>query len=153
MANQIGPVNAWLYSRLHGDSSLLALLAHPDSGHPGVYNKAIAPPLGTLRWSDLYAAVVFQALATPYNRALGPQRLTHRWTYLVKAIGQGRGEAALDAIVDRLDVLLQSPPGQHYTGVVHTADALEGVDYAETAADGTEYRHRGARWALWVLPA
>jgi hypothetical protein len=133
MANATTRQAAWLYSRLHGDATLLALLA-TDARHTGVYQDEVAPP-------PLWPAVVFTAASVQIITAMGPQRCGVNALWHVKAVGAARRWDQVQAIMDRVDVLLQTSYGTPEAGAI-TSLVLEGeTTYSETDAAGQAYRH------------
>lgn len=145
MADVLTRLDAWLWTKLHGDSTLLALLA-TDSAHTGVYVDEITPP-------PLYPAVVITNMSALDVTALGPQRNAVNSVWLVKAIVQGRSYVAAQAIMDRVDAVLQTTTSNSvYDATVWTIVSEQSIQYAENDVAGEPYRHLGRRYRLLAPP-
>jgi hypothetical protein len=133
MANATTRQAAWLYSRLHGDATLLALLG-TDATHTGIYQDDAGQ-------APLWPAVVFTAASVQIINSIGPDRCGVNALWHVKAIGTDRRWDRVQAIMDRVDTLLQTGYGTPEVGAI-TSLVLEGeTAYAETDAAGQAYRH------------
>lgn len=141
MAQFSNPADAAIYSKLSGDSTLIALLAG-GTASASVYH-------GQVPQDAALPAVVFsaQSPSTP-ARTMGAKVYQEDALYTVKAITEGRSAASAGTIAARIDVLLDGP-SLTYTGFTHMgSQRVQEIDYPETAPGGPRFNHRGAVYRL-----
>jgi hypothetical protein len=137
-ANEIVLADKWLYSVLAGDTALMAL-AH------GVYSY-IAPAGAVSPW------VLYNFQGAHDVIAVGAYRIFNSGLYQVKAVGQSNSLAALGAIAERIDVLLDRKTATVTGGVILASHREQPMAYAEQS-DGLRYNHLGGIYRIQVQGA
>jgi len=146
MADVLTRWDQWFYEKLHGDATLLALLA-TDATHTGVYIDEVTPG------PALYPSIVITNMSALDVTALGPQRNAVNTVWLIKAIGQGRSYKDLQSIMDRVDTLIQTTTSNSVYGTtVWTIIREQSIQYAEYDSAGEPFRHLGARYRALGAP-
>ena len=132
---ELGAIDTWLYATLSADATLVGLVA-------GRVYDSVAPQGAVL------PCIVFQHQGAHDVRGNGPGRIMASTVYLVKAIGQGSSFTALEAIANRVDVLLQGQSGSNTKGQCW-AVREQPFKLAETD-EGIQYRHLGGLYRIWA---
>lgn len=134
-------VAQWLYGLLATDGVLQALVN-------GRVYKGVAPE-GTA-----FPYIVFTAASTRDVNTVNQIRINVDTLYLVEAIDQSSSDAALSAIADRIDQLLDRGTGMpaNYNAVagitiLSSSRDLQ-VERSEESDTGISYRHLGGRFRI-----
>ncbi len=132
-------VEEWLYQTLAGDPTLRALVGDRVYAYQAPHEAR-------------YPLVVFSRQAGRDVRGVGPSRILANEIYQVKVIGRGSavGFAALKAIADRVDTLLQGSSGAVADGQVLSCVRESAVSYVETE-EGAVYCHLGGLYRIQVM--
>ena len=135
--SEIYTAEAWLYSKLHGDATLLGYC-------PGGVHTWPVPTTVTT------AFVLYQMQSGVDIRGVGPTRIGVNGLWLVRAVAEAKsfGGSLLSA-ADRIDALLQAASGSVTAGVVWACEREAPVQLVETR-DGRQWRHLGGQYRLWV---
>jgi len=127
--------HAWLAATLQGDATLQSLTGsriyrnQADEGAPTPY-------------------VVWSYQGGHHVQGVGTARIMADLVFQVKAIGLVKQDAAaLRAIADQLDAVLQGASGSTAAGAVYACVGEQPVDYEETDS-GIRYWHLGALYRL-----
>ena len=129
-------VDRWLYAKLTGDTTLMALIT-------GVYTLP-APASAVLPF------VLIQEQASSDIRGVGPARIGITGTWLVRGVAQTVSWAGnLETIANRIDVLLQAASGTVSGGVVWACVRERPFRLIETVQSGT-FRHQGGQYRIWA---
>lgn len=135
--SEIFTAESWLYSKLHGDSTLLALVPG------GVYTWPVPANVAG-------AFVLYQLQSGVDIRGVGPARIGVNGLWLVRAVAETNSFGGnLLAAADRIDVLLQAASGTVTAGVIWACVREEPFQLVELA-DGRQWRHLGGSYRLWV---
>ncbi len=129
-------VDRWLYGKLFGDATLMALIT-------GVYSypAPVGKPL---------PYVVFQEQAVRDVRGVGPARIGIDGTWLVRGVAETTSfGGTLEQIANRIDVLLQAASGSASGGVVWACARVRAFRMVESTANG-QYRHMGGIYQIWA---
>jgi len=126
----------YLYSTLHGDGTLMALIHD-------VWPGGIAPQ-GTP-----YPFVTFQFMSGIDYAAVGAFRIWTNMLWLVKAVGETATFADLNAIVARIDTLLHRTSGTPVDGTVWSCTREQVINLPEVVS-GKQYRTSGALWRIYA---
>ncbi len=131
-------IEQWLYNTLTTDSVLNSLVGDRVYAYQ-------APQEAT------FPLIVFARMSGRDVRVVGPARVLANELYEVKAIGRGTtiGFAALKAIADRIDVLLDGASGAVADGQILACVRENALSYAETDADQI-YCHLGGLYRIYV---
>ncbi len=144
--NELTRAGQWLYETLTGDATIGALPSI-TVGEAGVYAD-IAPP------GAPWPFVIFQhqgSIDTTGMNAGTRVLVESLWT--VKAVGQAEGYAALAAVADAIDAVLQATSGAVDDGTVLSCVREQPVQFTEAdqnEAPGVQWRHLGATWRLLI---
>ncbi len=135
--SEIWTAESWLYSKLHGDATLLALVPG------GVYTWPVPANIGG-------AFVLYQMQAANDIRGVGPARIGVNGLWLVRAVAETNSFGGnLLAAADRIDVLLQAASGTVTAGVIWACVREAPFQLVETK-DGRQWRHLGGQYRIWV---
>ena len=134
---EIVTAETWLYTKLHGDATLLALVPG------GVYTWPVPTTVTG-------AYVLYQMQSGVDIRGVGPSRLGVNGLWLVRVVAEtlSFGGNLLTA-ADRIDVLLQAASGTVTAGVVWACVREEPFQLVETK-DGRQWRHLGGQYRVFV---
>lgn len=136
---EIVTAEIWLYSKLHGDSTLLALCPG------GVFTWPVPAT-----YSGQY--VLYQMQSGMDIRGNGPARIGVNGLWLVRAVAEALSFGGnLQSAANRIDVLLQaaSSTSSLSAGVVWACVRVEPFQLVELA-DGRQFRHLGGIYRIWV---
>ena len=134
---EIFTAEAWLYGKLHGDATLLALVPG------GVYTWPVPTTISG-------AFALYQMQAANDIRGNGPTRIGVNGLWLVRAVAETQSFGGnLLAAANRIDVLLQAASGTATGGVVWACVREEPFQLVETR-DGRQWRHLGGQYRIWV---
>jgi len=125
-------VDQWLYQTLTQDATLASLVGTRVYSH--------LAPLGAA-----YPLIIFAPQSAVDVAGLGTNRVITSLVYQIKAVGTGGSFAAIEPILDRVDTILQNPPG--VPGTIHGL-LREGLFSLVEVDGGTEYRHLGGLWRI-----
>ncbi|MBI4496313.1 MAG: DUF3168 domain-containing protein [Chloroflexi bacterium] len=128
-------IDAWLYSVLSGDATLVSAL-----GGTKVYSD-LAPQDAALPY------VVFGQQAPHDVMGVGTARIMVTNVYQVKVVGQGGSYQPLQAAADQVDALLHAASGTASGGTVLACVRDAVIRYTETD-DGVQYRHVGGLYRI-----
>ncbi len=137
-------VDTWLYGRLTGDATLMALT-------PG----GVAPDDVTPAATAPYPYVRYVNLAAVPTATLQGARIVGQLVYLVEVVGKTGSFLSLRAAADRVYELLHQQSGVS----VNPADGLilkcVAEDESRRVVDesGVRFRFLGNRWRIWMQPA
>jgi hypothetical protein len=129
-------IDTWLYSVLHGDSSLVA--AAPG----GIY--ADMAPLGVTGVYVTYALMAGSDVLT-----ISGVRMLMRALYVVRATGEGNSYSVVTTAADRIDALLKRTSGSTSGGLILSCVREEPVRYGELV-DGKQFRHLGGLYRIQI---
>ncbi|MBP8291937.1 MAG: hypothetical protein KAX65_04140 [Caldilineaceae bacterium] len=134
---EIVTAETWLYTKLHGDATLLALVPG------GVYTWPVPAT-----YSGQY--VLYQMQSGVDIRGVGPSRLGVNGLWLVRVVAEALSFGGnLQTAANRLDVLLQAASGTATGGTVWSCVREQPFQLVELA-NGRQFRHLGGIYRLWV---
>lgn len=134
---EIVTAETWLYTKLHGDSTLLALCTG------GVFTWPVPAT-----YSQPY--VLYQMQSGMDIRGNGPTRIGVNGLWLVRAVFEALTYTGnLLSAANRIDVLLHAASGTATGGVVWACVREQPFQLVEVA-DGRQFRHLGGLYRLWV---
>lgn len=142
MSDELGAADIWLYSLLHGDATLLAMLGkHPKSGEC-IYN-ALAPEGAALPY------VVYQLQSPGLDTiAVGTIRIAANPLYVVRGVSASSFVEA-GAIAARVDELLHGTRGQSAGGIVLTCYREQPLKLPpEVTAGKVTHYHQGGVYRI-----
>jgi hypothetical protein len=131
----------WLFNTLTADATLTALL--PGGAANGINHQRSAP-------GAPYPFVIYQFMSGTDYAAVGAYRIWTNMIWLVKAVGASADPTALDAIVARIDTVLQRGSGTPASGTVWSCDRQSVIDYVEEVANTVPYSHLGATYRIYA---
>ncbi len=131
-------VEEWLYTVLSGDAALAALVS-------GVYGY-LAPQGTASPW------VTFSHQAGTDVMVVGTARIMTNFLYQVKATGSGESMAALKAVADRIDAVLQAASGTVSDGRIISCVREQDLVMVETDLSGTRWNHAGGIYRIYAQP-
>lgn len=135
--SEIWTAESWLYSKLHGDATLLALVPG------GVYTWPVPANISG-------AFVLYQMQSGMDIRGNGPGRIGVNGLWLVRAVFEALSFGGnLQTAANRIDTLLQAASGTATGGVVWACVREEPFQLVEVA-DGRQFRHLGGTYRIWV---
>jgi hypothetical protein len=123
----------WLYQVLSGDTELTALVSNRVFG-------SIAPK------DTPFPYVIYQVQAGSDVQGVGTARIMSDLVVVVKGVDRAQSFASLEAIADRIDVLLQ---GVHGSGGVLGSVRLQPLTMVEVI-DEIQYRHLGGIYQVYA---
>lgn len=127
----------WLYTKLHGDSTLLASV-------PGGVHTWPAPANAS------GAYVLYQMQSGVDIRGVGPTRIGVSGLWLVRVVAETQSYTGnLLTAANRIDVLLHAASGTATGGTVWACVREQPFQLPETK-DGRQWRHLGGIYRLWV---
>lgn len=133
---EVVTVDRWLYARLTGDATLMALVT-------GVYSLP-APATAVLPF------VLMQEQASSDIRGVGPARIGITGTWLVRGVAETTAwTGTLETIANRIDYLLQAASGTATGGVVWACVRERPFRLIENVQSG-QYRHAGGLYTIWA---
>lgn len=134
---EIVTAETWLYSKLHGDSTLLALCTG------GVFTWPVPAT-----YTQPY--VLYQMQSGMDIRGNGPGRIGVNGLWLVRAVFEAMSYAGnLQSAANRIDTLLQAASGTATGGTVWACVREQPFQLVEVA-DGRQFRHLGGLYRIWV---
>jgi hypothetical protein len=142
VSDELGAADIWLYSLLHGDAQLTAMLGkHPDSGEC-IYD-ALAPEGAALPY------VVYQLQSPGVDTiAVGTIRIAANPLYVVRGVSASSFVEA-GAIAARVDELLHGTRGQSAGGVVLTCYREQPLKLPpEVTAGKVTHYHQGGVYRI-----
>lgn len=128
----------WIFSTLHGDATLQALV----TGGLDVY-EGVAPE------GSAFPSIVFQILSGRDVMVTGAIRIWTELVVLVKVIGKQSSFAALAPIVARIDQLLHKGSGTTSDGQTWGSIREQPFRLAEVE-NGIQYQSSGGLYRLFV---
>lgn len=129
-------IDQWLYERLHGDATLMALVTD-------VYSYP-APAGATLPY------VLIQEQLVSDVRGVGSARIGVRGAWLVRGVvDTSSWGGAMTQIADRIDVLLQAKSGSVTGGSIWGCVRIRPFRLSETYA-GRSIRHLGGVYEVFA---
>lgn len=134
---EIFTAETWLYTKLHGDSTLLGLC-------PGGIHTWPVPTTFAGRY------VLYQNQSAVDVRGMGPARIGVNGLWLVRVVDEALSfGGSLQTAADRLDVLLQAASGAVTGGNIWACVREEPFQLVELA-DGRQYRHLGGIFRIFL---
>lgn len=136
--SEIWTAETWLYSKLHGDSTLMALTPG------GVYTWPVP--------ANVAGAYVLYQMQSGMDIGLyGPARAGVNGLWLVRVVAETRSFGGnLLAAADRIDVLLQLGARTAVAGgAIFGCARMEPFQLVEPA-DGRQFRHLGGIYRIFV---
>jgi hypothetical protein len=129
-------VEAWMYGKLSGDTTLMALAPG------GVFNR-LAPEGAT------YPFVVFSFMAGTLKLVVGASKLWEQLDYEVVGIDKMQNYAGLVPIANRIDALLHAAPTQAITGgTLESCSGRSPVRRDDPPVSGVVFTHLGFRYDI-----
>lgn len=135
MANETCLIDAWLYSTLAGDATLMALIT-------GVFAD-VAPE------GQAYPFLVFSLQDAGDVQTVNNVRLLVDATYQVRITTDAESFGAIKTAVERVDTLLHRASGTVTGGVIYDCVRAEPLRYTELQ-QGRLYRHLGGLYRIQV---
>lgn len=134
---EIVTAESWLYNKLHGDGTLLALCTG------GVFTWPVPA-----EYTQPY--VLYQLQSGVDIRGMGPLRIGVNGLWLVRAVfEQPSFGGNLKTAADRIDTLLHAASGTATGGTVWACVREQPFQLVEPAS-GRQFRHLGGIYRLWV---
>lgn len=147
--SEIWTAETWLYSKLHGDSTLMALT--PGGVHTWPVPALVPNESGVM--VPLSGAYVLYQMQTANDiRGVGPARIGVDGLWLVRVVAETNSFGGnLLAAADRIDVLLQAASGTVTAGVIWACVRTEPFQLVELTEGGKrQFRHLGGQYRIWV---
>ena len=135
MSNETWTIDSWLYTTLHGDATLHALVT-------GVF--ADVAPL-----QQAYPFVVFGLQDAGDVLTVNGVRIMTAATYQVRVVTDAESYSAITTAVERIDTLLHRASGSVSGGVIISCVREEPLRYTELQGSKL-YRHLGGLYQLQV---
>ena len=134
-------LETWLYGLLNGDtgtggvSTLVAGRIYTDEAPSG----------------SVYPLVLLSAQSPGIDVvSIGPHRVIVNTLYWVRVVGKGASKVALEAIFDRIDVLLQAAGGVTTKVRVLMVNREQTLLLPPATVDGVRYVQLGALWRCYL---
>lgn len=138
MAQGLEPdvADEWVYTTLHGDATLMALISDVFSGGAG--------PEGAT-----FPFATFQNMSGMDLAVVGAFRIWTDLVYLVKVVGHTADFQSLKTAVARIDVLLHRSSGTTADGTIWACVREQTIRLPEVVK-GDQYRHSGGLYRLYA---
>lgn len=133
--NEIPRVHQWLKTILAADATLVSSVT-------GIYRGRVKKGAG-------YPAVVYSFLAAPDDvNGNGPARIWAKARYIVKAVGEGDSDLALQTIADRIDAVLQAVAGGSSDVAIDYCIRKRAVYFQDDSVANKIYTHLGGEYEI-----
>ena len=139
MGLELPAAEQWLYSSLNADSALATALG----GAGRIYTHTIPK-------DGVFPCVLISLLDPRDFMYSGPVRVWTAALYLVRVVAKTASLATVTAAAGRIDAVLQAAAGTVALGTVWGCVRERPFLLSEKDGGGTEYRHLGGVYRIWV---